>query len=399
MTPGATSHAPTSDSGCGIRQRLEDDAVDDAEDQRVGADGGADRDDGGQGKGGALEEAAKASVSLWVRRRRVNSEGSGRRFDSRRFAAKLTRCMQAFFDSVVALIIKTSTDLPPDVRAAMKHAVETEEDGVARRAGAQHHRPEHRSGRRDRRRDLPGHRHADLRGQDAGRRQPDLDEEADQGGDRRGHQARQAASEFRRFADRREQRQQPRPRHAGDPLRAVGARRHRGEADAQGRRLREHERAVLAAGGARAPRPRRSHDRRRAQVHPARGVERARQGLRARRDRRVHRRRSHAAATSKRSSSCSAASTTSIPIRGSPSSKPRSCAPSNTLGVGPMGFGGTHLADRLQGRRAEPPAGELLRVGRLRLLGVSPSRRDARRHRPARSRSGCIAIRRCRRSR
>ena len=35
--------------------------------------------------------------------------------------------MQSFLDSVVALIIKTSTDLPPDVRAAMRHAVETEE--------------------------------------------------------------------------------------------------------------------------------------------------------------------------------------------------------------------------------------------------------------------------------
>ena len=52
----------------------------------------------------------------------------------------------------------------------------------------------------------------------------------------------------------------------------------------------------------------------------------------------------------------------------------------NTLGVGPMGFGGAHLADRLQGRRAESPAGQLLRVGRLRLLGLSPARRDARRH-------------------
>ena len=62
--------------------------------------------------------------------------------------------------------------------------------------------------------------------------------------------------------------------------------------------------------GARASRPRRSHHRRRPQVHPARGVERARQGLRAGRDRRLHRRRSHAAVTSKRSSSCSAASTT-----------------------------------------------------------------------------------------
>src|SRR5574341_279880 len=36
--------------------------------------------------------------------------------------------MQQFFDSVVALIIKTSTDLPPDVRAAMKHAQQTEQE-------------------------------------------------------------------------------------------------------------------------------------------------------------------------------------------------------------------------------------------------------------------------------
>src|SRR4026207_771381 len=41
--------------------------------------------------------------------------------------------LPSFFDSVVALIIKTSTDLPPDVRAAMKHAVETEDQ--ASRAG------------------------------------------------------------------------------------------------------------------------------------------------------------------------------------------------------------------------------------------------------------------------
>jgi fumarate hydratase class I len=41
--------------------------------------------------------------------------------------------MQGFFDSVVSLIIKTSTDLPPDVRAAMKHAVQSEE--AASRAG------------------------------------------------------------------------------------------------------------------------------------------------------------------------------------------------------------------------------------------------------------------------
>ena len=31
------------------------------------------------------------------------------------------------FESLVSLIVKTSTDLPPDVRAAMRHGVQTEE--------------------------------------------------------------------------------------------------------------------------------------------------------------------------------------------------------------------------------------------------------------------------------
>ena len=48
-------------------------------------------------------------------------------------------------------------------------------------------------------------------------------------------------------------------------------------------------------------------------------------------------------------------------------------------------------ADRLQDRRAQPPAGELLRLDRLRLLGLPPSRRAPRRRAPARSRHGCIA--------
>ena len=41
--------------------------------------------------------------------------------------------MQSFFESVVSLIVRTSTDLPPDVRAAMKHAVHAED--AASRAG------------------------------------------------------------------------------------------------------------------------------------------------------------------------------------------------------------------------------------------------------------------------
>jgi fumarate hydratase class I len=34
---------------------------------------------------------------------------------------------------MVALIVKTSTDLPPDVRAAMKHALNTEGEGTRAR--------------------------------------------------------------------------------------------------------------------------------------------------------------------------------------------------------------------------------------------------------------------------
>jgi fumarate hydratase class I len=38
--------------------------------------------------------------------------------------------LPSFFDSVLQLIVRTSTDLPPDVRAAMKHAREAESDGT-----------------------------------------------------------------------------------------------------------------------------------------------------------------------------------------------------------------------------------------------------------------------------
>ena len=51
----------------------------------------------------------------------------------------------------------------------------------------------------------------------------------------------------------------------------------------------------------------------------------------------------------------------------------------NRLTVGPMGFSGKTIAHRLQDRRAEPPAGELLRLDRLRLLGVPPAGREPRR--------------------
>ena len=39
--------------------------------------------------------------------------------------------LPSFFDSVLALIVRTSTDLPPDVRAAMKHAVNVEPEWLA----------------------------------------------------------------------------------------------------------------------------------------------------------------------------------------------------------------------------------------------------------------------------
>ena len=65
----------------------------------------------------------------------------------------------------------------------------------------------------------------------------------------------------------------------------------------------------------------------------------------------------------------------------------------NKLGVGAMGFGGKAIADRLQDRRGQPAAGQLLRFGGVRLLGVPPPGRAAgrghrRHHRLAVSRPG-----------
>ena len=87
--------------------------------------------------------------------------------------------LPAFLDSMVDLITRTSTDLPPDVRAAMGLALATE--APATRAGqaltiiAQNID----QAAVVRGADLPGHRHADVRGQGAGRRQSDLDAAAD----------------------------------------------------------------------------------------------------------------------------------------------------------------------------------------------------------------------------
>ena len=65
----------------------------------------------------------------------------------------------------------------------------------------------------------------------------------------------------------------------------------------------------------------------------------------------------------------------------------------NKLGVGAMGFGGKSFADRLQDHRGQPAAGQLLRFGGLRVLGVPPAGGAAGRGRAARSRAGCTAIR------
>ena len=290
-----------------------------------------------------------------------------------------------FFDSVLSLVVQTSTDLPPDVRAAMKVADGRGAAGHAVRRRRCDHRAEHRPRGRLRRRHLPGHRHADLRGEDAGRREPDRDEETDPRRGRRSHQARQAAAQLGGFDHRRKLRQQSRARHADHPLRAVGERRRdRGEADPQRRRLRKHERAVLAADGAAEPRSRRSHARGRAQVHPARRVERAGQRLRARRDRRLHRRRSHVGLRARER--------TVVPHarRCESRSAPRG-ARSVDHGRGEQarhrhdGVRRPRVADRLQDRRAESPAGELLRLGCVRLLGVPPPWR-----RPRRRKTGAI---------
>ena len=191
-----------------------------------------------------------------------------------------------------------------------------------------------------RRAHLPGHRHADLRGQGAARRQPDLDAPADSRGGRGSDQAREAAPQLGRLDHRRELRQQPRPGHADHPFRSVGEPRHRDQADPQGRRLREHQRAVFAAGGTRPSRPRRSLARGRAQVHPARGVEGAGQGMQSRAPSACASAAIAPRATRTRRSSCSGRSTIAIPMRVWRRSRIRSWQTANTLTVGPMGFGG-----------------------------------------------------------
>jgi 5'-deoxynucleotidase len=95
--------------------------------------------------------------------------------------------------------------------------------------------------------DLPGHRHADVRPARAGRREPDRHEGEDPQRDRARDEGRQAAHELRRFADGRQFGRQPRARDAGHPFRAMGTGRDRSPAHPEGRRLREQEHPVQPA--------------------------------------------------------------------------------------------------------------------------------------------------------
>ena len=285
----------------------------------------------------------------------------------------------AFFDSVLDLIVKTSTELPPDVRAAMRVAMDGEPEGT-RSAQALKiiatniDLAANNEGAICQDTGMPTF---EVTG--AGGRQPDLDEAAGAPGRRRGNPPRQAAPQLGRFHHRRELRRQPRPRHANRPLPSVGAgRRDRGEADSEGRRLREHERPVLAAGGTAASGTRRPQPGRRAQVHSPRRVAGAGQGLRARSRRRLHRRRPDVGLH-----------------RGEAAAVPHAGRRERRRAAGRTGsrrdahreharrrhdgLRRRRLAHRLQGRRAQPAARELLRVGRVRLLGVQAAWRGARR--------------------
>ena len=97
--------------------------------------------------------------------------------------------MEFLAGSLLELITQTSTNLPPDVRAAMSIAAKDETpdtqssqaldiilsniDMASRRFGP----------------DLPGHRHADVRRAHAGGREPDSHQESDSRGRRGSHAA------------------------------------------------------------------------------------------------------------------------------------------------------------------------------------------------------------------
>ncbi len=140
-----------------------------------------------------------------------------------------------------------------------------------------------------------------------------------------------------------------------------------------------------------APRPRRPHARGRAQVHPARGVAGAGQGLRARRPRRLHRRRPHVRLRPRQGAAVPHARRRESRSAAGRARGRRSWATVNTLGVGTMGFGGKRsLIGCKIGALNRLPASFFVSVAydcwAFRRLGVR-----ARRARPARSRNGSTA--------
>ena len=155
--------------------------------------------------------------------------------------------MQFLQNSLVELITQTSTNLPPDVRAAMSAT------GLAEKPDTQASQALNII-----------FSNIDMAADDSGAICQDTgmptfyvhtpvgvnqidDPERDSRGGGGSDEAGQAAPELGRFAHRQEQRRQSRARHSGDPLRAVGTGRNRDQADPQGRRLREQEHAVFPA--------------------------------------------------------------------------------------------------------------------------------------------------------
>ena len=87
--------------------------------------------------------------------------------------------MEFLTGSLLELITQTSTNLPPDVRAAMSLTAGAETPDTQSSQALEHHSVEYRHGRRRRGPDLPGHRHADVRRPHARGREPDRDQEGD----------------------------------------------------------------------------------------------------------------------------------------------------------------------------------------------------------------------------
>ena len=85
--------------------------------------------------------------------------------------------MQFLHESLVELITQTSTNLPPDVREAMGVAIANETPGTQASQALSIIASQHRHGGRGRRAHLPGHRHADVCRPHAGGRESDRAEE------------------------------------------------------------------------------------------------------------------------------------------------------------------------------------------------------------------------------